>query len=340
MHKHKVIGAEDVAHTRQVSIMKYKLGLERRPAFSGSDLDSRYVHRHILAGESDRNLGVFYAMREPDRSHVCVKRVANFLEKTLSGPGQLESQAISEAYILHNILTDHPCVVKLNRVLREAEANVFWLEFEWIGSMSALYTSFDPSETWALLHDAGAALAYCHARGVVHCDVKLDNIMRRGNRFVLIDFGSACFVDNGVAGPKYEVNPVGHRPPETLLGLHWNDRVDVWSLACSAVEFFCAARREPHPFLYDAAASAGAHLLTVARLIGKIPAVMTTHLPAGFCADLNRAACEATGVCARMTEMDAGLSGLIAQMMAPLPQDRPPATMVVMKTACGNKKSK
>lgn len=350
MQKHKLIGSEDVETTRAAAILKYKLGLERAPQ---ADLSKWYVGFHQISGPSERNLGLFYAAREIQtetneiaRIDVCFKRIRNYVQLENKGRDaaaaarHIEAQAVFEAYVLHTVITDHPCIVRLNRVLRDAE-QAFWLEFEWISSASALYTSGNPAETWPFLHDVASALSYCHARGVVHCDIKLDNIMRRGDRFVLIDFGSACFVDNGVAAPRYEVNPVGHRPPETLLGLPWNDRVDVWSLACSAVEFFCAARKEAHPFLYDGAASIEEHMLTVARLIGRIPAVMTMHLTPEQLGALERAAAGGANgaVCPGMEESDPGLSRLIRTMMAALPQDRPSATAVVMKVTDIHKKN-
>jgi len=330
MHQHKIIGTEDVERTRLAAIIKYKLAIERGKP--DGELEKKYIDRHYFSDKSERNLGVFYARKLPEGSKVCVKRITNYIDRTSSDSSRIESHVISEAYILHTIITAHPNIVKLNQVLRDPAENAFWIEFEWIGDMNALYTSFDPMETWNLIHDVSSALAYCHSRGVAHCDVKLDNIMRRENRFVLIDFGSAFFVDNGVASPRYEVNPVGHRPPETLLSLCWNEKVDVWSLACSAVEFFCMSKREPHPFLYDSEASAGVHLLRVASLIGKIPAVMTMHVPDDVLMEIRAAGMDARGMCPGMLEVDEEMKRLVDKMTTALPHDRLSATAVMMNT--------
>lgn len=73
------------------------------------------------------------------------------------------------------------------------------------------------------------ALAHCHSHGVVHRDVKPDNVLFDSrNNLKLIDFGSAewCGKDGfmfGVVGTPYYV------APEVLRGSEYDRKVDVWS---------------------------------------------------------------------------------------------------------------
>ena len=56
-----------------------------------------------------------------------------------------------------------------------------------------------------------------------------------GNAFAvkLIDFGSACFLDQQV---YTYIQSRFYRSPEILLGLEYGCEIDVWSLACIAFE--------------------------------------------------------------------------------------------------------
>lgn len=72
------------------------------------------------------------------------------------------------------------------------------------------------AETIELLEPIAAALDKLHESGVVHRDVKPDNIMvRRGTKeAVLLDFGAAHALDNKTMSRGSQLYTVGYAPPE------------------------------------------------------------------------------------------------------------------------------
>uniref|UniRef100_A0A3P9HJU3 Protein kinase domain-containing protein n=1 Tax=Oryzias latipes TaxID=8090 RepID=A0A3P9HJU3_ORYLA len=67
--------------------------------------------------------------------------------------------------------------------------------------------------------------------GVVHGDIKLDNIMfaeKESLRIKLIDFGFAMKAKNLLKGTNIQVTPF--RAPEVLLGLPLDESIDMWGL--------------------------------------------------------------------------------------------------------------
>ena len=114
----------------------------------------------------------------------------------------------------------------------------------------------------SLLILIGEALEYVHKHGVVHRDVKPENIMlRRGtDAVVLIDFGIAKVMDSVVALSTVEGKSAGtlvYMSPEQLLGQGVMAASDVYSLAVVAYEMITGRR----PF----APHSHAHLLDLQR---------------------------------------------------------------------------
>jgi casein kinase II subunit alpha len=99
-------------------------------------------------------------------------------------------------------------------------------------------------------------LDYCHSKGIIHCDVKPDNIVldskENGNMLKLIDFGHSQFYwPDDETYPSATLGTVGYKAPEMLFKcpeIHYS--VDVWSSGCvflqmlfpeQARRFFCSS---------------------------------------------------------------------------------------------------
>lgn len=81
-------------------------------------------------------------------------------------------------------------------------------------------------------------LSFIHSLGLIHCDLKPENILIRSYSRCLvkiIDFGSSCFTTDHLCS---YVQSRTYRAPEVVLGLKYDQKVDVWSLGCILAELW------------------------------------------------------------------------------------------------------
>jgi eukaryotic-like serine/threonine-protein kinase len=109
-----------------------------------------------------------------------------------------------------------------------------------------------PREAARLLREIGEALAYAHGRGVVHRDVKPDNILIDAptGRALLSDFGIAQVGRDG-PGTSAVIGTAAFMSPEQARGDPVDQRSDIYSLG--VVAYYALAGRPPFEAPSDAA---------------------------------------------------------------------------------------
>jgi tetratricopeptide (TPR) repeat protein len=123
------------------------------------------------------------------------------------------------------------------------------------------------------LAEIAFSLAALHETGVIHRDLKPDNIMLRDNRRpVLLDFGIAYFSNRTKQADARIVGTLPYMSPEQLLGGRLDNRSDLYSLGVIAYEWLSGIRPlRPH----------GATLLDQVRdLATRAPAPLSENRPA------------------------------------------------------------
>uniref|UniRef100_A0A8D3C7S2 Protein kinase domain-containing protein n=2 Tax=Scophthalmus maximus TaxID=52904 RepID=A0A8D3C7S2_SCOMX len=105
-----------------------------------------------------------------------------------------------------------------------------------------------PNEIRPITHQLLTALVALKSLGVVHADLKPDNIMLVNHltepyRVKLIDFGLSFMVSEEDTFGK-TIQPQGYRAPEVSLGLPVSQAIDVWGLGCVLLFLYLVQ----HPF--------------------------------------------------------------------------------------------
>jgi eukaryotic-like serine/threonine-protein kinase len=87
-----------------------------------------------------------------------------------------------------------------------------------------------PREARAILAPLCDALAFCHAHGIVHRDIKASNVFLAGDRVVLLDFGIAKLVDRPMfrTTERKLVGTPSCISPEQLTNGKVDERTDVY----------------------------------------------------------------------------------------------------------------
>ena len=106
-------------------------------------------------------------------------------------------------------------------------------------------TALPTDEALRIAHDIAIALAHAHDLGVVHRDVKPENIMFYHRHACLADFGVARAIeqmDAGITGHGTVVGTPAYMSPEQVTAQGFDGRSDVYSLACVLYEMIAGTR--------------------------------------------------------------------------------------------------
>jgi eukaryotic-like serine/threonine-protein kinase len=96
---------------------------------------------------------------------------------------------------------------------------------------------FSAGDTVRLGLQLASALRYLHSLGIAHLDLKPDNVMMRGGRALIIDFGAAQAI--GEAAPSGPRGTDGYMSVEQQAGDAISEAMDLWSLGAILYEPLC-----------------------------------------------------------------------------------------------------
>ncbi|MEH2057757.1 MAG: serine/threonine-protein kinase [Nostoc sp.] len=96
-------------------------------------------------------------------------------------------------------------------------------------------------EVIEFLIDALGILEFVHSQGVIHCDIKPENLIRRSSdrKLVMIDYGSIQSIDFGICAElaidRIPVTSLGYIPPEQFIG-QTQPNSDIYALGMIAIQ--------------------------------------------------------------------------------------------------------
>ena len=288
------------------------------PSAEFLDLQAALAGEYSLERELGRGgMGVVYLARDVqlDRD-VAIKVLPAHLARTPAARERFVREARMAAGL------SHPHIVPIHRV-GEAGGFVFfvmsYVEGETLGERLRTRGPLPPADATRVLREVAWALAYAHGRGIVHRDIKPDNILLEAGsgRALVTDFGIAHGGrDPGVVTDQRKIMGTAHfMSPEQAAGEALDGRSDIYALG--VVGYLAVSGRLPFE-------SHNLPALLVSQAIEEPPSVTRAApgLPPALGAAIDR--CLARDPEDRFADGEA-----LADALAPSPESRPalPSTL-------------
>ncbi len=208
-------------------------------------LQDTLVGRYSLERELGRGgMGIVTLARD-----VALDRLVaiKLLPPTLSADADFRSRFLEEARTVAGL--SHPNIVPIHAV-EEQDAHVFfvmgYVDGETLRQRVDRTGPMSPRSAMKIMQEVAWALGYAHQRGVIHRDIKPDNIMleRATGRALVTDFGIAQVdrLDSDVSAGEI-VGTVRYMSPEQACAETVDGRSDLYSLG--ATIFFVLTGRPP-----------------------------------------------------------------------------------------------
>jgi eukaryotic-like serine/threonine-protein kinase len=181
-----------------------------------------------------------FAGREPDGTPVAVK----LLKPRYAGDPQFETRFRNEAATAAKL--QHPNIIHIRAVARSGDHVYFAMDL-CADSLSARLQREGPlpeADIVRIATDVARGLTFAHAQGVIHRDLKPDNILiHASGNAVISDFGIARAVSGYVAstGVNMTIGTPQYLSPEQAQGRPLDPRADLYALG---VTLFKAATGE------------------------------------------------------------------------------------------------
>ncbi len=211
--------------------------------FIGQVLAGRY---EVLSKLGEGGMGSVYAARHRTLGRIDAVKVL----RPEAADADAGRRFLREAKLAASI--NHPNAVVIHD-FGQTESGVTFLAMEYIQGQSLTKLlqregAFPPARVVNIIRQVAGALDVAHQLGVIHRDLKPDNIMvMDGDRVKVVDFGIAKAVGGQESVvPMTQVGLVVGTPhymsPEQVMGNALDARSDVYSLALVAYEMLTGAR--------------------------------------------------------------------------------------------------
>jgi eukaryotic-like serine/threonine-protein kinase len=214
-------------------------GLDHDPLFLSLQL--ALAGRYSIDRELGRGgMGVVYLAREVHLDRMVAIKV---IPPDRATDESLKQRFLREARLAAKL--SHPNIIPIHSVEETGDFVFYVMAFvdgESLADRVRTRGPLPPSEASRILREVSWALAYAHGQGIIHRDVKPDNILLEEGtgRALVADFGIAAAAgqsSDGVAGtPEF-------MSPEQVMAGSIDARSDIYSLGATA--FFALSGRVP-----------------------------------------------------------------------------------------------
>lgn len=167
--------------------------------------------------------------RETNGTPVAIK----VLKPRYAGDAQFESRFRNESETAAKL--EHPNIIRIRSVAKAGEHVYFAMDLcaDSLGARIAREGPLPEEDILRLARDIASALDFAHQQGVIHRDLKPDNVLIRSDgAAVLTDFGIARAVSGYVAstGVNMTIGTPQYLSPEQAQGRALDQRVDFYAL--------------------------------------------------------------------------------------------------------------